>query len=178
MRTVHEGIVDTLIGFRAARHTPAVAALRESDKDQHHPHGYMFKDVPAELTENDRPDDAVAETLALMDRFGIAIGMISMTDARTPQALRDHPDRFIASLAVDGNRGMDQIREIVTTARGARPPRRYDIPRRGKPADPDKRQAVVSGLFEVRGAGHPRVHRRRRPRAAREDDAAVRRLSG
>lgn len=113
MRTVHSGIVDTLIGFRAARHTPAVAALRASDKEAHHPHGYMFKEVPDELSSEDEPLDSVKETLSLMDRFGIEVGMISMTDERTPQALRDHPDRFIASLAVDGNRGMDQIREIV-----------------------------------------------------------------
>lgn len=113
MRTAREGIVDTLIGFRAERHTPAVAALREADKADVHPHGYMFKDVPDVLTDQDQSLDAVAETLGLMDKFGIEVGMISMTDARTSQALRDHPDRFIASLAVDGNRGMDQIREIV-----------------------------------------------------------------
>jgi hypothetical protein len=37
-------IVDTLIGFRAQRVVPAIAALREADKVDHHPHGYMFKD--------------------------------------------------------------------------------------------------------------------------------------
>jgi uncharacterized protein len=48
-----------------------------------------------------------------MDEFGIEYGLISLTDERTPQALRDHPQRFIGSLAADGNRGMDQVRDII-----------------------------------------------------------------
>ncbi len=59
-RTVTSGIVDTLIGFRAARHVKPVAALRESDKAEHHPHGYMFKEVPDELDERDDPALAAA----------------------------------------------------------------------------------------------------------------------
>lgn len=113
MRSVRTGIVDTLIGFRAQRHVKPIAALRESEQKEHHPHGYMFHNVPKELSAQDDPAAAVRETLALMDEFGIEYGMISMTDERTPQALRDYPDRFIGSLAVDGNRGMDQVREIV-----------------------------------------------------------------
>ncbi len=107
------GIVDTLIGFRAERHVKPVAALRAADKREHHPHGYMFNDVPEELHAGDDPQLAVRETLDLMDAHGIEYGLVSLTDERTPQALRDHPGRFIGSLAVDGNRGMDQVREIV-----------------------------------------------------------------
>ncbi len=113
MRCVHSGIVDTLIGFRAQRHVQPVAALREADKEAHHPHGYMFRDVPPELDAQDDPQASVAETLALMDQFGIEYGMVSMSDERTAQALRDHPDRFIGALPVDGNRGMDQVRDII-----------------------------------------------------------------
>jgi len=113
MRTVHAGIVDTLIGFRSAKNTPDIPGLRPQHKAERHPHGYMFKNVPAELTDAEPEIDPVSETLGFMDQFGIQVGMVSMTDPRTPQALRDHPDRFIGSLAVDGNRGMDQIREIV-----------------------------------------------------------------
>jgi predicted TIM-barrel fold metal-dependent hydrolase len=113
MRSVSTGIVDTLIGFRAARHVKPIAALRESEQKEHHPHGYMFHNVPKELGDQDDPAASVNETLALMDEFDIEYGMISLTDERTPQALRDHPNRFVGSLAVDGNRGMDQVREIV-----------------------------------------------------------------
>jgi len=112
-RTVRQGIVDTLIGFRAARHVKPVAALRDADKAEHHPHGYMFRDVPEELGEQDDPVLAVRETLDLMDAHGIEYGLLSLTDERTPRALARHPERFIASLAVDGNRGMDQVRDIV-----------------------------------------------------------------
>ncbi len=112
-RIVSNGIVDTLIGFRAERHVKPVAALRQSDKAEHHPHGYMFRDVPDELREDDDPQLAVRETLELMDQHGIEYGLISLTDERAPQALKDYPDRFVGSLAVDGNRGMDQVRDIV-----------------------------------------------------------------
>lgn len=113
MGFAHTGIVDTLIGFRARRHVAPVAALKDSDRADHHPHGYMFRDIPPELAEQDDPRAAVRETLDLMDAHGIEYGLVSLTDERTPQALRDHPGRFIGSLAVDGNRGMDQVRAIV-----------------------------------------------------------------
>lgn len=112
-RTIKSGIVDTLIGFRAQRHVKPVAALRDADKAEHHPHGYMFKEVPDELSEQDDPQAAVKETLALMDEFGIEYGMLSLSDDRVPQALKDYPDRLIGSLNADGNRGMDQVRDIV-----------------------------------------------------------------
>lgn len=113
MRPKHGGIVDTLIGFRAQRHVKPVAALRDADKQEHHPHGYMFREVPEELGDQDDPQACIEETLGLMDQFGIEYGMISLTDERTPTALRNHPERFIGSLAVDGNRGMDQVRDII-----------------------------------------------------------------
>jgi predicted TIM-barrel fold metal-dependent hydrolase len=113
MKPALTGIVDTLIGFRAHRHVKPVAALRQADKAAHHPHGYMFHDVPEELNAQDDAAASVAETLALMDQFGIEYGLVSLTDERTAQALRDHPNRFLGSLAVDGNRGMDQVRDIV-----------------------------------------------------------------
>lgn len=72
----------------------------------------MFKDVPEEL-EQGVEFDAVAETLSLMDKFGIEVGLVSHTMPETPRALREHPDRFIGCLAVDGNLGMDQIRQIA-----------------------------------------------------------------
>lgn len=107
------GIVDTLIGFRGQRHVKKIPALREADQESHHPHDYMFREIPKELEAEDDTSAAVNETLGLMDQFGIEYGLISLSDQRAAQALRDHPGRFIGSLAVDGNRGMDQIREIV-----------------------------------------------------------------
>lgn len=110
MRTVSSGIVDTCIGFRLDRPVE-MASMRASDKG-HHPHGYMFNDIP-EIKGSDDPMAAVDETLRHMDRFGIDYGLISLTDDRTPEALRRHPDRFVAGIAVDGNQGMDAVRAIV-----------------------------------------------------------------
>jgi len=106
-------IVDTLIGFRALRVVPPIAALRESDKLDHHPHGYMFKDIPPELSAEDNPAASIAETLEKMDQFGIEYGLVSLTETMTAQAVKQHPDRFIATLAADGNKGMDAVRAIV-----------------------------------------------------------------
>jgi predicted TIM-barrel fold metal-dependent hydrolase len=113
MRTVNSGIVDTLIGFRAQRHFGKVAALRETEQEEHHPHGYMFKDIPAELTADEDPSAAIDETLALMDQYGIEYGLVNLVDDRVAAAARKHPDRIITCLAVDGNRGMDEVRAIV-----------------------------------------------------------------
>ena len=106
-------IVDTLIGFRALRVVPPIAALRESDKVDHHPHGYMFKDIPPELSADDDPAASIAETLGKMDQFGIQYGLVSLTETMTAQAVKQHPDRFLPTLAADGNKGMDAVRAIV-----------------------------------------------------------------
>ena len=113
MMLPRSGIVDTLIGFRGRRHTAPVAALREADKAEHHPHGYMFKNVPPELGEDDDPLASIDETIAKMDAHGIQYGLANLTDELTAQAVAKYPDRILPSLAVDGNRGMDQVREIV-----------------------------------------------------------------
>jgi predicted TIM-barrel fold metal-dependent hydrolase len=113
MSKLRDGIVDTLIGFRQTRNVPPIAALREADKQDLHPHGYMFKDIPAELKAEADPAASIAETLGKMDKFGIEYGLVSLTDRQTPQALREHPDRFVGLLAVDGNKGMDQVRAMV-----------------------------------------------------------------
>jgi uncharacterized protein len=73
---------------------------------------YMFKDVPDDL-----PDDADPVTVVLreMDRHGIEKAMIGLGWERGA-ALRGyeaHPDRFIASWAVDPNRGMEGVRDLV-----------------------------------------------------------------
>lgn len=113
MRTIQSGIVDTLIGFRGERHFREVAALRLEEKAQHHPHNYMFKDIPPELTPDDDAAASVTETLELMDKFGIEYGLVPVIDARTAEAVRRYPHRFLAGLPVDGNQGMDQVRAIV-----------------------------------------------------------------
>jgi hypothetical protein len=87
---------------------------RESREQFEFPAQYMFKDVPDDL-----PDDAdpVATTLREMDRFGIERAMIGVGDPSVRsgawRAVHDHPDRFLGSVQVDPNRGMDGVHDLV-----------------------------------------------------------------
>jgi predicted TIM-barrel fold metal-dependent hydrolase len=103
--------IDTLIGFRAVTNIPPIAGLR--DQGSGSPISYMFKQAPSGLSDADDPLRAIEETIEKMDKHGIERGLVSLTDERTPLALRKHPDRFIAGLAVDGNQGMDAVRAMV-----------------------------------------------------------------
>ena len=110
-------IIDTMIGFPVASFDATYAFIRRQTKDVESKEGmrfpaeYMFKDVP-EGQGGD--EDPVASTLAQMDRFGVAKGVIGTRhDGVSDRALRDHPDRFIGRSHVDPNDGMDAIRQIV-----------------------------------------------------------------
>jgi uncharacterized protein len=105
--------IDTLIGFRSTRHSPMVPALRGADKDVHHPHNYMFKDIPPELSEDDDSSASVGETLAKMDICNVARAVVHVKDPLARLALSAHPDRFIGALPVDANDGMTAVRQIV-----------------------------------------------------------------
>ncbi len=111
MRAVHSGIVDTLIGFRAPEHYRP-AGVRASEP-RGMAAGYMFKQAPEELQAGADPRMAIKETLDLMDRHGIEWGFLSLSDDRVGQVLKDHPDRFVAGISADGNRGMEAVRDIV-----------------------------------------------------------------
>jgi uncharacterized protein len=85
---------------------------RESLEDYEFPVEYMFKDVPDDIPED---ADPVAVVLDEMDRYGIEKAMIGLAWGRDEafRALKDHPDRFIGSWAVNPNRGMDDVRDLV-----------------------------------------------------------------
>lgn len=113
------GVVDTLIGiptdrgklFEALRH----GLLRdEESSEMEMPASYMFHDVPS-LEDEDA--DPIAFTVREMDRHGIAVGLLSLTADRelAERALTEHPDRFVPSMTLDPNRGMNGIRELVAT---------------------------------------------------------------
>ena len=75
------------------------------------PAQYMFHQPPgAELA---GADDPIGITLAEMDRWGIEKGLIGVEGVGA-DALRRHPDRFIPSVHVDPNKGMDTIRKLVS----------------------------------------------------------------
>jgi predicted TIM-barrel fold metal-dependent hydrolase len=115
-------IVDTMIGFHTdpdqmyAAMRRRLLRDRESQESFAMPAAYMFHDVPESPGAEPGDDvDPVAVTLAEMDRFGIEVGLVSLSAApeAAGRALARHPDRFAPSYTVDPNRGMEGIRELV-----------------------------------------------------------------
>jgi predicted TIM-barrel fold metal-dependent hydrolase len=70
----------------------------------------MFKDVPEKELD---PSDPIGTTLREMDLYGIERGLVGIAGETSELALKQHPDRFIPSMDVDPNQGMDTIRAIV-----------------------------------------------------------------
>jgi predicted TIM-barrel fold metal-dependent hydrolase len=108
------GIVDLMIGFPSAnarRHYDFMQSqLRDAESHKmEFPAEYMFKQVPNQLEEGADPVDV---TLAEMDRYGIAIGLVGLGGERTARALKEYPDRFAASLEVDPNDITGSVRKI------------------------------------------------------------------
>jgi predicted TIM-barrel fold metal-dependent hydrolase len=113
------GIIDTMIGFphpdmkQTYRFITTQTRDRQSKEEFEFPVEYMFKDVPEKQLRD--VDDPVATTLAEMDRWGIDKGLVGVSgdpDSPSVRALRDHPDRFVASAGADPNEGMESIRRL------------------------------------------------------------------
>ena len=108
------GVVDLMIGFPAAdaqRHYDFLKPqLRDAaSAEMEFPAEYMFKDVPNRLDEGDDPVDV---TLGQMNRYGIAIGLVGLGGEPSKRALKQHPDRFKASLEIDPNQITEAVRRI------------------------------------------------------------------
>ncbi len=109
------GAVDLMIGFPSADASSHYANLRAMTKDadsanMEFPAEYMFKQVPNHLPEG---ADPIEIALQEMDLCGVAIGMIgSPTGEVAQRALKEHPDRFVASLSVDPNDITGSVRAI------------------------------------------------------------------
>jgi uncharacterized protein len=87
----------------------------ESKNEFSFPAQYMFKDVPHEYHGT---EDPVSVTLEQMDKYNIEYGMIGVgsrdgESGEGERAIRQHPDRFIPSLGVDPNQGVDAARAMV-----------------------------------------------------------------
>ncbi len=77
------------------------------------PAEYMFHDLPQHEIEPSA--DPVAFTLSEMDRFGIEVGLVSLSASPelTERALTEHPDRFAGSVTLNPNDCMDGVRELT-----------------------------------------------------------------
>jgi uncharacterized protein len=113
------GIVDTMIGFPHPDPKEAYRFVTRQTKDVESrekfafPVEYIFKDVPG--TELAGAEDPIGVTLREMDRWGIDKALIGVGDRAGigAEALRRHPERFIASTQADPNDGMEGIRRLV-----------------------------------------------------------------
>jgi predicted TIM-barrel fold metal-dependent hydrolase len=108
------GVVDLMIGFPAAdaqRHYDFLKPqLRDAGSaDMQFPAEYMFKQVPNHLDEG---DDPIGVTLGEMDRHGIAIGLVGLGGEASKRALKEHPNRFKASVEIDPNQITEAVRRI------------------------------------------------------------------
>jgi predicted TIM-barrel fold metal-dependent hydrolase len=107
------GAIDCMISFPAADFTQydfIRNQLKDTEStDFEFPVEYMFKGVPKELYGS---DDPIALTLGEMDKYGIEIGLIGCEGEVSQQALRDHPERFIAQSSVDPNDVVGAVRKI------------------------------------------------------------------
>ena len=113
------GAIDTMIGFPHKDMKAVYRFITDQTKDKQSkeefafPAEYMFKDVPEKgLTDS---DDPIAVTLREMDLWGIDKGLIGVGDpaGQGEEAIRRYPDRFIPSLSVDPNDGMDGVRAMT-----------------------------------------------------------------
>jgi len=117
-RITEIGAIDTMIGFPHGDMHETYKFItdhtrdRESREEFEFPAEYMFKDVPDKKLKD--VDDPIGTTLREMDRWGIAQGLIGVSehDRLGNKAIADHPDRFIPSISGDPNGGMDAVRYI------------------------------------------------------------------
>ena len=107
------GIVDTCIGFPAEdfkAYDFIRAQLNDPSAKFDFPVEYMFKTVPKALY---GAGDPVTLTLREMDKYGVEIALIGCEGEVHQHALKTHPDRFVPCAAVDPNRRMEGVREMV-----------------------------------------------------------------
>jgi predicted TIM-barrel fold metal-dependent hydrolase len=110
------GIIDLMLGIpepgkKESWYDFLKPNLRDAEsKGFKFPAEYMFKEVPEDPSDR----DVIAFTLDQMDLYGIEKALIGFGGEGGIQrtALEQHPDRFLASISVDPNDGMDAIRAI------------------------------------------------------------------
>jgi predicted TIM-barrel fold metal-dependent hydrolase len=110
-------IIDLMIGIPSPNQPSSYDFMRPLFRDKQSleqfdfPVEYMFKDVP----KTGQQSDYIKYTLEKMDQFGIERGLIGVSeDNETSRlALKQHPDRFLASSHCDPNQGMEGVRRLV-----------------------------------------------------------------
>ena len=115
------GVIDTMIGFPQPREEQAkqydFIRKQTHDADSQEwefPAQYMFKGVP----HYDRVDDPVEMLMQKMNQHGIAKALTGVPTSGNPKtAMERYPDRFIPSVNVDPNAGMESVRALEAAVR-------------------------------------------------------------
>jgi uncharacterized protein len=110
------GVIDLMMGIPAGDPRRWYDFLRtqlldrESREDFEFPAEYMFKNVPKTA----KSSDYVGMVLGEMDKYGIEKAMIGFDFGKNEavRALKEHPDRFFGSYAVNPNLGMEGVRNL------------------------------------------------------------------
>lgn len=108
-------VIDTMLGIPRPVQERTYDFMRGHFMDEasrtefRFPAEYMFKQVP-----HVRAEDFVADTVAKMDRHGIATALLGYVDGDddVERALSEHPTRFVPELHVDPNHAMEEVRRI------------------------------------------------------------------
>ena len=122
------GVVDTAVGFPKSREEmyefyefirkgqPRLGEPRRAELE--FPAGYMFKNVPKwESSEHGRPgrrSSSPSSTGTASPRRSSRV-----EDETADRAVREHPDRFFASIGIDPNEGMEAVRKIDRVRRAS-----------------------------------------------------------
>jgi predicted TIM-barrel fold metal-dependent hydrolase len=106
--------IDLMMGFPKVDAVKTYEYLRETIRGDdastaEFPAGYMFKDVPNQLEEE---QDGVAVAVGEMDKWGVEIAMVGVGSDATERAFKDHPGRFIGSSEIDPNDITGAVRRI------------------------------------------------------------------
>ena len=106
--------IDLMIGFPKADAAKTYEYLRQTTRAEdastaEFPAGYMFKDVPNKLEDE---QDGVAVAVGEMDKWGVEIGMVGVGSEATERAFKEHPGRFIGSTEIDPNDITGAVRRI------------------------------------------------------------------
>ncbi len=111
------GIIDLMLGIPSPDQPSTYDFMKPLLRDKQSleqfefPVEYMFKDVP----KTGQQSDYIKYTLEKMDQHGIERAMIgvSLENETSRLALRQHPDRFLASSHCDPNQGMEGVARLV-----------------------------------------------------------------
>jgi hypothetical protein len=113
-------IIDLMLSLPIRDPDATYASLRRAARDTESQQGfrfpaeYMFKGVPHAFGEG---MDPVVATLQEMNRWNVQRALLGVHNDDTKRAVREHPDRFIPSLHVDPNGGVETLRQIVAAHR-------------------------------------------------------------